>query len=470
MLTQSLWTTTKMCSAEKIGQSPSTYNFFSRNMAEYCCGASKKSACDAHTATSDTTSTTSAACTADTKAMSECVAKLPTAVSDKSKMCSYYQDVFACYPACYCNMAAMKSTMDKSIKDFEDSLKALGVTCSLQCGMKTSSGTATPTSSTESASLKTCLTDGTVTPWPKEDTMHVSQCSCGSGVCYALGTCNTKGTTSETACTCEPSDTHFCFARKQWIDGASHEPITTVPVKYGCFDNKGGGSILIGCSDEGVDVVATRFTNSGCKEGDEIESTDDQKNPDILPAEWEVDAEATAKNADSGSSSSGSSSSGSDSSSGSSSTACTAAEATAMTDCAKKMGERASDMNDKEKMCPYFQDNFGCYPACTCNDPGMKSSIDKSIKSSQDGLETMGINDCSLTCGNTGGRRLLAGFERILAGTSERKSISTCFNGKMYTAEERAQAEADYNALNAANTKSISGVMVATVVGLIALM
>ena len=141
-----------------------------------------------------------------------------------------------------------------------------------------------------------------------------------------------------------------------------------------------------------------------------------------------------------------------------------------MSDCAKKMGERASDMNDKEKMCPYFQDNFGCYPACTCNDPGMKSSIDKSIKMSEDALKTMGITDCSLTCGNTGGRRLLAGFERILAGTSERKSISTCFNGKMYTAEERAQAEADYNALNAANTKSISGVMVATVVGLIALM
>ena len=110
--------------------------------------------------------------------------------------------------------------------------------------------------------------------------------------------------------------------------------ITTIPVKYGCFEDN-GGSILIGCSDEGVDVVATRFTNSGCKEGDEIESTDDQKNPETLPAEWEVDAEATAdaaaaakRNADSGSSSSGSSSSGSDS--GSSSTvACTAAEAKA---------------------------------------------------------------------------------------------------------------------------------------------
>ena len=138
------------------------------------------------------------------------------------------------------------------------------------------------------------------------------------------------------------------------------------------------------------------------------------------------------------------------------------------------MSERAPDMPvtsaNKDQMCPYYQDTFGCYPACYCNNAAMKSSMDSTIKSIEDALETMGIKDCSLTCGNTGGRRLLAGFERILAGTSERKSISTCFNGKMYTAEERAQAEADYNALNAANTKSISGVMVATVVGLIALM
>ena len=113
--------------------------------------------------------------------VSECAAKLPTSVSDTSKMCSYYQDMMACYPACYCNIAAMKSSLDKSIKSFEDSLKAVGVTCSLQCGMKTSSGT--PTSS---ASLKTCLTDGTVTPWPKEETMYMSRCGCGSGFCYAL--------------------------------------------------------------------------------------------------------------------------------------------------------------------------------------------------------------------------------------------------------------------------------------------
>jgi hypothetical protein len=97
--------------------------------------------------------------------------------------------------------------------------------------------------------------------------------------------------------------------------------ITTIPVKFGCFDIS-GESISIGCSDEGVDVVATSFTNIGCKKGDEIESTDDQKNPDILPAEWEVDAAPTA-----GSSSSGSSSSGSSSSS--SGTKCSATEITA---------------------------------------------------------------------------------------------------------------------------------------------
>ena len=120
--------------------------------------------------------------------MSECAAKISARTSDLcvlSKMCPYYQDAMACYPACYCNNAAMKSALDKSIKSSEDSLKALGVTCSLQCG-SASSDTATPTSSTSSASFKTCLTDGTVTPWPKEETMHVSHCSCGSGICYAL--------------------------------------------------------------------------------------------------------------------------------------------------------------------------------------------------------------------------------------------------------------------------------------------
>ena len=108
--------------------------------------------------------------------VNECGAKLDmNDLNDKSKMCSYFQDAMACYPACYCNNAAMKSALDKSIKSSEDSLKALGVTCSLQCG-----------SSTESASLKTCLTDGTVTPWPKEETMYMSRCGCGSGFCYAL--------------------------------------------------------------------------------------------------------------------------------------------------------------------------------------------------------------------------------------------------------------------------------------------
>ena len=67
--------------------------------------------------------------------VNECGAKLDmNDLNDKSKMCSYFQDAMACYPACYCNNAAMKSALDKSIKSSEDTLKALGVTCSLTCG------------------------------------------------------------------------------------------------------------------------------------------------------------------------------------------------------------------------------------------------------------------------------------------------------------------------------------------------
>jgi len=94
------------------------------------------------------------------------------------------------------------------------------------------------------------------------------------------------------------------------------------------------------------------------------------------------------------------------------------------------MSKKASDTATSD-MCPYFQETFGCYPACYCNDATYKSLIDESIKTSEDGLKAMGIKDCSLTCGNTGGgRRTLTGTERILAGvTIERKTISTCFEG-----------------------------------------
>ena len=51
-----------------------------------------------------------------------------------SKMCPYYQDAMACYPACYCNNAATKSALDTAKKSSEDAMKAMGITCSLTCG------------------------------------------------------------------------------------------------------------------------------------------------------------------------------------------------------------------------------------------------------------------------------------------------------------------------------------------------
>ena len=67
------------------------------------------------------------------------------------------------------------------------------------------------------------------------------------------------------------------------------------------------------------------------------------------------------------------------------------------TECATKMSKKASETATSD-MCPYFQETFGCYPACYCNDATYKSLIDESIKTSEDGLKAMGIKDCSLTC------------------------------------------------------------------------
>merc|ERR1719272_490422 len=59
-------------------------------------------------------------------------------------MCPYYQDMYKCYPACYCNNAAMKSSIDTTIKSNEASLKSLGVTCSLTCGNGKAPSSGTP--------------------------------------------------------------------------------------------------------------------------------------------------------------------------------------------------------------------------------------------------------------------------------------------------------------------------------------
>ena len=130
-----------------------------------------------------------------------------------------------------------------------------------------------------------CLTDGTVTPWPADVKEPYSQCTCGSGRCFALGTCDSTASTPEAACTCEPSETQWCYASKE--DGQIRE---TNSVKYGCFDGfQGYGSARAGCAEMGDDILITRFNNAGCKEGDEIESTDDQENPEIFSAEWEAE-------------------------------------------------------------------------------------------------------------------------------------------------------------------------------------
>ena len=72
---------------------------------------------------------------AETKKMSECSAKLNTAdMTDKAKMCAYFQGSMACYPACYCDDPAMKETMAAAEKTYEDLLKSVDVTCTIKCG------------------------------------------------------------------------------------------------------------------------------------------------------------------------------------------------------------------------------------------------------------------------------------------------------------------------------------------------
>ena len=227
-----------------------------------------------------------------------------------------------------CFMGALNSQIDK--KDCagrkKDSVMSLatagccGPARKSACGVASAPG-AQPAQPTPHGDLPTCHTDGTVTPWPKDQTKELSsRCNCGSGVCYALGSCNVKALekknerpTSETACTCVPSDTHFCYAQKK------DDEITTMPYRFGCFDNGGGGSIDLACAVEGADIVATHFAEAGCKAGSEISSTDDRKNPETVGPEWEVQF-VDSSNSTSSSSSSSSSSSG---------TTCSAAEITA---------------------------------------------------------------------------------------------------------------------------------------------
>ena len=92
--------------------------------------------------------TAQAACTADdTAAMSECATKMQEKSSDandKDKICPYVQELLACYPSCYCDDANNKATMDKSIKQLEDSIKKMhALSCPLKCGATSSSMSST---------------------------------------------------------------------------------------------------------------------------------------------------------------------------------------------------------------------------------------------------------------------------------------------------------------------------------------
>jgi len=84
--------------------------------------------------------TAQAACTADdSKAMSECITKWTEestkTPATKDNICAKTQEMFACYPACYCDDAAMKETIDTTIKSSAAAVKTVsGEDCALKCG------------------------------------------------------------------------------------------------------------------------------------------------------------------------------------------------------------------------------------------------------------------------------------------------------------------------------------------------
>jgi hypothetical protein len=81
-----------------------------------------------------------AACTADdTTKMTECGKKVTDEMMKtpptKDTICKTYQDVMACYPACYCDDAAFKDAIATTEKAAKDAIKtAGGGDCTLKCG------------------------------------------------------------------------------------------------------------------------------------------------------------------------------------------------------------------------------------------------------------------------------------------------------------------------------------------------
>ena len=80
------------------------------------------------------------ACTTDdTTKMTKCAERLTDEMTKtpitKDSICKYYQDVFACYPACYCDDAAYKDAIAAAEKAGEDAIKAMdGGDCTIKCG------------------------------------------------------------------------------------------------------------------------------------------------------------------------------------------------------------------------------------------------------------------------------------------------------------------------------------------------
>ena len=81
-----------------------------------------------------------AACTQnEVDTLTECTKKLTDEATKtpvtKDTACTFYQDVFACYPACYCDDANIKDALAKSLKAGEDAVKTMGGgDCNLKCG------------------------------------------------------------------------------------------------------------------------------------------------------------------------------------------------------------------------------------------------------------------------------------------------------------------------------------------------
>jgi hypothetical protein len=84
--------------------------------------------------------TAQAACTAaETTAMTDCTKKIMDDMIKtpwtKDNYCAKSQSLYACYPACYCDDAAYKETLDLAIKTSADAAKAMGGgDCTIKCG------------------------------------------------------------------------------------------------------------------------------------------------------------------------------------------------------------------------------------------------------------------------------------------------------------------------------------------------